>query len=169
MNRTIARAAVLVILTLAFFAPNASAIAAPHATPRPMPTLHLPTTKLHTEFVVEVNKKGQVVRVKSGKSCPNLTFNAQTYGNVLQMWIRHPDGTAEVGLYRVSYDYNPANHSVHRAVALLKSGGTWGDKQGAATQMMEQDAKHAAAMRGDNLPSIDKFFSTPRPKPTASP
>ena len=31
--------------------------------------IHLPNVPLHTEVVVEVNKKGQVVRVKSTKPC----------------------------------------------------------------------------------------------------
>ena len=64
---------------------------------------------MHTEFVVEVNAKGQVVRVKSAKAYGDQDpfFNTQTNGNVLQMWIRHPDGSAEVGLYRVNYDYDP--------------------------------------------------------------
>ena len=44
---------------------------------------------------MEVNKKGQVVRIKSGKGTKYGTFNAQTYGNALQMWIRKPDGSAE--------------------------------------------------------------------------
>ncbi|MBV8246484.1 MAG: hypothetical protein JOZ38_11215 [Candidatus Eremiobacteraeota bacterium] len=94
---------------------------------------------LHTEFVVEVNHLGQIVRVKSGKSCKNLAFNAQTYGNVLQMWIRKPDGTAVVGMYRVTYDYDPKTHDVHRGVALLKEGGDWGDELGAANEMLQKD------------------------------
>ncbi len=136
------------------------------ATPHPfaLPTPHLPTVPLHTEFVVEVNRLGQIVRVRSGKSCKNLTFNAQTYGNVLQMWIRKPDGHAIVGVYRVMYDYNPRTQKVHRGVALLSRGGNWGDYKGAVTDMLEIDARNRAQHRG--LPGLDKILrATPTPKP----
>lgn len=152
--------------------------AAANPTPRPTPVVHLPNEKLHTEFLVEVNKMGQVVRVKSGKSCKNLTFNAQTYGNVLQMFIRHPDGTAEVGLYRVTFDYNPATRKVARQVALQKAGGTWGDEEGAANQMMdiakrqadEARAKAQQQQQAQNakLPSLNQI-TKPTPKPTKHP
>lgn len=149
------------------------------ATPTPKPTplvLHLPTTAMHTAFVVEVNAKGQVVRVEKGVSCttpsPNsktcLTFNAQTYGNVLQMWIRHPDGSAEVGRYNVSYDYDPKTHLVHRGVTLLEAGGDWGDKIGAADQMMNsaQSAQHQAQTK--DLPPLENIVGpTPEPTPHA--
>jgi len=148
----------------------ATPVAAPAqtATPHPfaLPTPHLPTTPLHTEFVVEVNRLGQIVRVRSGKSCKNLTFNAQTYGNVLQMWIRRPDGHAIVGLYRVSYDYNPRTQRVHRGVALLSRGGNWGNQKGAVTDMLIIDAKNRAQHRG--LPGLEQFMRptpTPKPKP----
>ncbi len=163
MTKSIPRTVALVALALALAAPAGAAT----RTPRPQPTIRFSKVPLHTEFVVEVNKRGQVVRVKSGKDCPNLTFNAQTYGNVLQMWIRHPDGRAEVGLYKVSYDYTPANHGVHRAIALIRAGGTWGDKQGAADQMMEIYRKNEAkgAVK-PNLPSLNAITGgTPSPKP----
>ncbi len=147
------------------------ALAATHPTsahgikPQPM----LPHERLHTEFVVEVNSKGQVVRVKSGKSCKNYTFNAQTYGNVLQMWIRHPDGTAEVGLYRVSYDYDPKTHTVHRSIALLRAGGNWGNQLGAADDMMNTANREARAFKnarsGKNLPPLNAIVGSPSPHP----
>ncbi|HEV7178579.1 MAG TPA: hypothetical protein VGN11_01810, partial [Candidatus Baltobacteraceae bacterium] len=152
---TAARALALGSILLAFAAPPAFA-----ATPAPKPTHrvlipapHFPNQKLHTEFLVEVNSKGQVVRVKSGKSSKVPSFNAQTYGNVLQMWVRHPDGSAEVGLYKVTYDYNPATKKVRRAVALVKDGGSWGNAEGAATQMMDIANKEA---HGQKLPPLDK-------------
>ena len=163
MTHTALRAIALAILTLTFAAPAVAA-----TTPRPMPTIRFSKVPLHTEFVVEVNKKGQVVRVRSGKSTSNYTYNAQTYGNVLQMWIRHPDGTAQVGVYRVTYDYNPSNHGIHRAVSMISKGGAWGDKQGAADQMMEQFRKNESkgAVR-PNLPSLNSITgSTPKPSPT---
>jgi hypothetical protein len=156
-------------LTLALFSvlvfPAAGfAAQTPRPKPRPLPSPHLPTTALHTEFQVEVNHMGQVVRVKSGKECPNPTFNAQTYGDVLQMFIRHPDGTATVGMYRISFDYNPKTQMVHRGVQLLSEGGDWADEQGAANQMMEQDAKNRAKHLA--LPGMDKILGRPVPKPS---
>ncbi len=148
----------------------------------------MPPYGMHTDFVVEVNKKGQVVRVKTGnsaKSCPKnqqqpcLTFNAQTYGNVLQMWIRHPDGTAEVGLYKVTYDYNPKTHSVHRDVAIVSRGGDWADKQGAATDMMnkadaearawalkQQQEQQRQQQQNKSLPDLNQIVG---PSPTHKP
>lgn len=138
-------------------------------TPPPKPSINFSKVPLHTEFVVEVNKKGQIVRVKSGKSTSNYTYNAQTYGNVLQMWIRHPDGTAQVGLYRVTYDYDPKTHGIRRGVALVKAGGTWGDKEGAADQMMSIFKKNESkGATRPNLPSLNAITgasSTPTPKP----
>ena len=101
---------------------RAPALAAtPTPAPKPKPTrvvIHLPNVPLHTEVVVEVNKKGQVVRVKSTKPSKIASFNVQTYGNALQMWIRKPDGSATVGLYRVTYDYDPKTQNVTRHIAL---------------------------------------------------
>jgi len=163
MRRNLGPALGLFMLLLAI---SAAPIRAQTPTPHPfaLPTPHLPTVPLHTEFVVEVNRLGQIVRVKSGKSCKNLTFNAQTYGNVLQMWIRKPDGHAIVGLYRVSYDYNPRTQRVHRGVALLSRGGNWGNKAGAVTDMLIIDARNRAQHRG--LPGLQQIMRpTPTPKP----
>jgi hypothetical protein len=186
MNNRFAAGALMLGSILAVAAlPVTAATPAPKATPHVLPTPVMPKFPMHTEFVVEVNKKGQVVRVKSGKSAKEctkqteqlcLTFNAQTYGNVLQMWIRHPDGTAEVGLYRVSYDYNPKTHGVKRDVAIVSHGGDWGDKNGAATDMMNKaDAEaHAWAekqkqqqdQQNKNLPDLNKIVA---PTPTHQP
>jgi hypothetical protein len=142
------------------------------ATPQP-PAPPVPKVPLHTEFVVEVNAKGQVVRVKSAKGTGDKDpfFNAETYGNVLQMWIRHPDGTAEVGLYRVTYDYNPKNRKIARGISLVSAGGTWGNDPGAATRMIE-DAKREAeedAKREDkSLPPLQSIVG-PSSSPTAKP
>ncbi|MDP9018620.1 MAG: hypothetical protein M3N19_09905 [Candidatus Eremiobacteraeota bacterium] len=159
------RAAALALICL-WLVPGTSFSAQPinHSKPRPLPTPRLPNVPLHTEFVVQVNHMGQIVRVRSGKECSYPSFNAQTYGNVLQMFVRHPDGTATVGLYRVKYDYNPQTKSVHRGVELLSAGGDWGDEQGAANQMMELDRKNRAKHLA--LPGFDKMRQpTPSPKP----
>jgi hypothetical protein len=84
--------ALLVALVAATGAPAfAATTPQPSGAPHPAHTpiiIHLPNVPLHTEVVVEVNKKGQVVRVKSTKPCKVQSFNVQTFGNALQMWIR---------------------------------------------------------------------------------
>jgi hypothetical protein len=157
-----------IALATMFLMGTGSALAA--ATPPPHPVPSYPQIKLHTEFVVEVNDKGQVVRVKSGKSSSNLMFNAQTYGNVLQMWIRHPDGSAEVGLYRVTYDYDPNGHQVKRSVALVQPGGTWGNEEGAANEMMDIANKEArkgapAPTATPKLPPLNQIINVPPAAP----
>lgn len=84
---------------------------------------HAPSTRQHSEFVVEVNGKGQVVRARSVKPAHDDAFNALTYGNVLQAFIRRRDGSAVPGLYRMSYDYDPGKKMVRRQVALVRAGG----------------------------------------------
>ena len=157
--------------------------AAAATTPKPQPTLpkpKLPTTAEHSEFVVEVNAKGQVVRVKSAKGtgAKDPIFNAQTYGNVLQMWIRHPDGTADVGLYKVTYDFDPKTKKIKRQQWLVSKGGDWANEPGAATVMMqtaEREAKEAAMKQqlqhesqDKSLPPLDTFVA-PTASPTARP
>ncbi|MFY9719368.1 MAG: hypothetical protein WAK16_06960, partial [Candidatus Cybelea sp.] len=141
------------------------------------PPLHasLPKFPLHVEVVVEVNSRGQVVRVQSTKPSKIQGFNIQTYGNALQMWIRHPNGTAQVGLYRVTYDYDPKTQEVTRRVALISAGGSWGNEPGAATVMINlakkeaEEAQHHAAEQNAKLPSLNEIRgATPSPKPTAA-
>ncbi len=129
---------------------------------------------MHAEYVVEVNKLGQVVRVKSSKPTKSNTFNVQTYGNALQMWIRKADGSATVGLFRVSYDYDPKTNFVHRTVALISTGGTWANDEGAADRMMDTakkealEAKKRADAQSSSLPSLNEITGK-SPKPSASP
>ena len=143
------------------------------ATPAPRSTghtvlIHLPNVRLHTEYVVEVNKLGQVVRVTSGKVSRDNRFNLQTYGNAMQMWIRHPNGTADVGLYRVTYDYDPRTHTVRRGVALVKLGGAWGNAEGAAARMVDVARRQAEdAASGKNLPPLDTIIR-PTPSPSST-
>jgi hypothetical protein len=136
----------------------------------------LPNTPLHTEVTVEVNKKGQVVRITSTKPCKVGSFNVQTFGNALQMWIRRPDGTAQIGLYRVTYDYDPKTQNVARHISLVKAGGGWADAPGAANVMMENVRKEAAEQQrraqeqNAKLPSLNEIRGvTPSPKPTLRP
>ncbi|HMF27479.1 MAG TPA: hypothetical protein VKE42_01835 [Candidatus Cybelea sp.] len=180
-------AAVLVVLA----APH-PAWAAPSPSPSPRSSrivIHLPKYPLHSEVVVEVNAKGQVVRIKSVKPSKLLSFNYQTYGNALQMWIRkchEPGGTsactAEVGLYRVTYDYDPKTTNVTRHVAIISHGGSWANEPGAATVMMEMFRKQAEAaaeqerkaqehqqQQNNKLPSLNEIRGGATPKPTNPP
>lgn len=173
---TIARLIVAATLAATFAATPALApaqTASPSPGPqRTIPPLHLPTHKLHSEYVVEVNKKGQVVKIKSGVGTNIPAYNIMTFGNALQMWIRHPDGTADVGLFKVSYDYDPATKKTTRTVALIKLGGDWGDKMGAATAMsMTAEKEYEAwkkAQSGQDLPSLHDITGKPTPVPTAT-
>jgi hypothetical protein len=164
----------------AFAATTPKPSSSPHPAPHPTRiVIHLPNVPLHTEVVVEVNKKGQVVRVKSTKPCKVQTFNLQTYGNALQMWIRRPDGTAQVGLYRVTYDYDPKTQNVTRRIALISLGGSWGNEDGAATVMIQMEHKqYEAALQAQRkaeeemnskLPSLNEIRGVATPKPTHAP
>jgi hypothetical protein len=111
----------------------------------------VPLTKLHADYTVEVNHLGQVVKVKSGHDTKDLQFNALTYGNVLQMAIRTPDGMhAVVGTYRVNYDFNPTNKKVSRTIDLLSEGGVDPNAEGAVNSLLDmqrRSAEHAAAAK----------------------
>jgi hypothetical protein len=147
------------------------------ATPPPklpkVPAVTLPAIPLHTEVVVEVNKLGQVVRVKSTKPCKVQTFNVQTFGNALQMWIRHPNGSAQVGLYRITYDYDPKTQRVARRIALISAGGSWANTEGAANVMIDTARKQAIEMQRQSqqqnakLPSLNEIRGggSPSPRP----
>lgn len=136
----------------------------------------LPKVALHTEFLVEVNKYGQVARVRSApKWSKNVSFNEHTYGNALQAFIRTPDGKAVPGIYKLTYDYNPKNARVRRDVVLVKRGGVNANAKGAAVQMMEIARKnrnrtpppvpHASAppvkIDGKRLPDLPQVMKSP--------
>jgi len=173
--------ALLVALVAATSAPAfAATTPSPSAAPHP-PAVHLPNVPLHTEVVVEVNKKGQVVRVKSTKPCKVQSFNVQTFGNALQMWIRRKDGSAEAGLYRVNYDYDPKTAQVSRRISLISTGGSWANEEGAANVMIDlahkqaleaqkqaAEAQKKAQEQNAKLPSLNQIrgVATPSPKPT---
>ena len=122
-------------------APRASG---PAATPAPRPTPYridltkvqpkslLPKVALHTEYIVAVNKLGQVTRIISGKTSKDRTYNIQTAGNALQAFIRTPEGKAIPGSYRLTYDYSPKTTRIHRDVAALVLSRTRKKKTGEA-------------------------------------
>jgi len=158
------------------------------STPAPMPTPKLPSKPLHVELQVEVNKLGQVVRVLHGSLSGDGPFDTMTMGNALQMWIRDQRGktlTAVVGLYKVHYDYNPATHAVKRTFSLFKRGGNWANEPGAATKIVSDAKKEAAATAAaiaklkaeqqkkaaadPNLPDINAALKRSRATPSPSP
>ena len=109
------------------------------------PKALLPKVALHTEYVVAINKLGQVTKIISGKPSKNATFNMQTSGNALQAFIRTPDDKAIPGTYRLTYDYNPQTTRVRRDVALVQAGGVDANARGAALLMMDDVQKFAKA------------------------
>ncbi len=157
--------------------PTPKPAAAAKKTPIPIaiPAAHLPVHALHAEYVVEVNKKGQVVKIKSGVGTSDPTFNTQTFGNAMQIWIRKPDGTATVGLFKVTYDYDPKTKKIARNVSLISEGGSWGDQEGAANAMIETARKEAQAQyeleqkQRAALPSMQQITGKDTPKPSPAP
>lgn len=140
----------------------------------------LPKKNEHTEFVVEINKLGQVTRVRSGKSCDFPPFNAQTYGNALQAFIRTPDGKAIPGTYRLTYDFDVKTARVRRNVALLHAGGVNPNARGAAADMMRIAAKNrnrtpppglmvtpgpVPSVNIQRMPDLPQVMKSPRPTP----
>jgi hypothetical protein len=157
--------------------------AAAAAKPQPMPAPTYPNKHLHARLLVEVNKRGQVVRVDHGTLSGDRAVDTIWLGNAMQMWIRKPDGTAITGLYSVSYDYNPKTHVVTRVPQLVKAGGAWANKPGAATSIIA-DAKrqvHALEVRlhreearqraesAKHLPDINAAVRRAMAKPTSHP
>ena len=176
------------ILTLAAFAATliatpVAALAAGTPAPQPMPTPHFPNKPLHARLVVEVNHMGQVVRVAHGDLSGDREFDLMSIGNAMQMWIRHPDGTAETGTYSVTYDYNPKTHNVARVPALMKAGGDWANKPGAATLIIQDARRQQQAIEAQlqaeqvqkekanakNLPDINAAVRRAVSSPSASP
>jgi len=166
-----------------FIAGIAVALLAATPTPAPPPVPQLPNKPLHAKFTVEVNRKGQVVRVDHGTLSGDRAIDTMLLGNAMQMWIRHPDGTAVPGLYTVSYDYDPRTKDLRRVPVLLSAGGAWANKQGAATLIVaemkreaeaayarikaEQQKKQAESAK--NLPDINAAVRRAMHSPSPSP
>jgi hypothetical protein len=143
----------------------------------------MPNKPLHVQLLVEVNKRGQVVRVDHGTLSGDRSFDTMTLGNAMQMWIRRPDGTAQTGLYSVTYDYNPRTHNLDRVPTLVKPGGNWANRPGAATLIIQEARRQvqeaAARLKAEqqkqreesakHLPDINaavkRAMASPTPKP----
>ena len=141
----------------------------------------LPKVPLHTEYVVAINKLGQVTHIISGKLSKDRTYNVQTEGNALQAFIRTADDKAIPGSYRLTYDYSPKTTRIHREVVLVKAGGVDANAEGAVYKMIDDVKKHgkpaaapvperSAAMTPGpqpagsvKLPSLQQILKTPAP------
>jgi hypothetical protein len=135
-----------------------------------LPTPLLPSKPEHVEFVVETNKKGQVARVRSGKESQDAMFNAMTYGNALQTFIRTEDGRAIAGTYRLSYDYSPDTKNVQRSVDLIQAGGVNPDAIGAVDDMAKINAhKEMEDYAAWKAAIAKEHAAKPHASPTPSP
>jgi hypothetical protein len=146
--------------------PRASAPAARATAPERInveslqPKSLFPKVVLHTEMIVEVNKLGQVSRVRSIKPSKDVPFNTHVYGNALQTFIRTDDGNVVLGSYRLTYDYDPKTQRVRRQVALVSRGGVDPERKGAAAEMMD------IAKSNRNRTPPPGLYSTPAPAPS---
>ncbi|HEY0615073.1 MAG TPA: hypothetical protein VGC96_10550 [Candidatus Elarobacter sp.] len=169
------RAAAVTAALVAAIVPLVALAATPAPKPKPsaqgpqrldvtklQPKQLAPTKQLHVEYTVEVNKLGQVARVTSVKPSKLPSFDAQTYGNALQAFIRTADGNVVLGTYRLIYDYNPKTMRVHRDVQLVKRGGVNPNAIGAADSMMD-----IARRNGSKTPPPG-LGVTPAPQPAPS-
>lgn len=151
-----------------FVCGSAAGAATPPPTPvrinveKLQPRAIFPKVKLHVELIVEINRLGQVTRVRSIKPSHDQGFDAHTYGNALQAFIRTSDGNVVLGTYRLTYDYDPKTLRIRRDVALVKRGGVDPNAQGAALEMM------AIARRSAGRNASRNAHATPAPSPAPS-
>ena len=173
----------LLLLALLLLFPVAARAVTP--TPHPVMTTFkiritpppYPKIAMHADYTVEVNRKGQVTRVRSVRPSKIPGFDALTYGNTLQAFIRTPDGRAIAGVYRLSYDYSPKTKKVHRGVELLQAGGVNPDAPGAVDVELAKDAKRRAADAAKEPPKpmpsmnfkLPGFDTIVTPKPSGAP
>ena len=129
------------------------------------PKTLLPKVALHTEYIVAINKLGQVTHVISAKVSKDKTYNLQTYGNAMQAFIRTAGGKAISGSYRLTYDYSPKTARVHREVELLKAGGVDPNAEGAVTKMLDDVHKHGKPPAPAPAPTA---AMTPGPQPSGN-
>jgi hypothetical protein len=159
----------------------ASALLAAAPTPSPLPyridvtkiqpKSLLPKVPLHTEYIVAINKLGQVTHILSGKVSKDKTYNLQTYGNAMQAFIRTSDGKAISGRYRLTYDYNPKTTRVRREVELVRAGTVDPNAEGAVNAMMDDVKKHAKKSTTAAAPApapARTAAMTPGPQPSGN-
>jgi hypothetical protein len=137
------------------------------------PKALLPKNRLHDDFIVAINNKGQVTRVLSGHRSGNTPFDEKMYGNALQMFIRTSDGHVVLGKYRVNYDYDPHTARIRRTIALVSTGGVDPNAIGAVYDLLKHAHKEPAPvltappnakLNTSDLPALNDVFG-PSPKP----
>jgi len=80
--------------------------------------------------------------VRTVKPSHDEAFDAHTYGNALQSFIRLPDGQVVLGTYRLIYDYDPKTLRVRRDVQLIKRGGVDPNAISAVDDMLAHASKN---------------------------
>jgi hypothetical protein len=155
--RSLSRRLAISALALAFALGPAGAPAARAASPAPLPANLAPEFKqpLHAVVTVEVNKKGQVIKVRSIKNSPSESWNTNVYLNAQQMFIRQSDGSAIAGVYDVTYDYDPkapVQTAVSRKIALVQPGGVDADAPGWVDTIKAEQAAASAHARASAPP-----------------
>jgi hypothetical protein len=162
---------VIALVAVALMMSSSPARAQTAPAPHPSATPVLPKVPLHGEVFVETNKLGQVSRITSIKPSQDKGFNTEIYGNAAQAFIRTPNGDAVPGLYRLSYDYDPATKKLRRSVDLVKSGGVNPEAPGMVTVLkknldaqQKQAQQRAAQAQSQSqtpskLPDFDKITS----------
>lgn len=126
---------------------------------------------MHTAFVIEVNGKGQVTRVRSRVSSGDRRYDGMTYGNVVQTFVRKPDGSAIPGVYRMTYAFDPKTKNIRRTVVLIAAGGVDPRAESLVDRMADSN-KHAAELirkaleaGAKPMPQVPLPFLSPTPKP----
>jgi hypothetical protein len=174
------RALLGIALAAATLAAAAASPPAPASTPyridvtKIQPKALLPKSRLHADFIVAVNSKGQVTRVLSGHRSGNTPFDEHVYGNALQMFIRTADGHVVLGKYRINYDYDPRTTRIRRTIALVSTGGVDPNAIGAVYDLLKHARKEPAptlpaprtapSINSGDLPALnDVMGSSPKP------
>ena len=139
--------AALVALALLFCA---LPVAAAPGAPPPVKSGPLAKVRLHAEYVVSVNGKGEVVRVLSKKLSQFTRFDLMTYGNAVQTFIRTDTGHVVVGTFRLLYDYDPKHDAVRRDVVLVSRGGVNPNAE-SAVSVMKRRAKSYSKRDSDAM------------------
>ena len=133
--------------------------------------LYVPKQAVHSTFVIEVNGKGQVSRVRSRVTSGDRRFDGMTYGNVVQTFVRKPDGSAVPGVYRMTYAFDPKTKNVRRTVVLIAAGGVNPAAESLVDRMAESNRHAAEAIQkaleagAKPMPQVPLPFLSPTPKP----
>jgi hypothetical protein len=137
--------------------------------------LYVPKKAVHSSFVIETNRKGQVTKVRARNSSGDARFDAMTMGNVVQTFVRKPDGSAIAGVYRMSYAFNPTTQKIKRTVELLQAGGvnpgaeSLVDRMAAANEQAAEAIRKALDARNKPLGPVPLPFLSPSPAAAKTP